>query len=86
MPLSFPRLRFRRLAYRRTFATDDGQIVLRDLHRFCMQETPTTDPNEAVFVQGMRRVFRRIATMTNLPEDFEIEIYDRTDTNEENDQ
>lgn len=84
MALDFPHIRRRRLAYRRTFDSDDGRAVLRDLHKFCMEATPTADPNEAVFVMGMQRVFRRIVNMAKLPEDFEIEAYDQLD--EENDQ
>lgn len=83
MPLDFDLLRTRRRAYRRTFDTDDGRIVLKDLHKFCMQTNPTTDPNEAVFVQGLQRVFRRIAHFASVPEDFEAETYATTTTTEE---
>lgn len=57
-------LRRDRRAYRETFESDAGRHVLADLHRFCMCATPTAEPNEAVFVMGMQRVFRRIAAMS----------------------
>lgn len=71
-----------RRAYAETFASADGQRVLRDLYRFCMQGTPTADPHEAVFAQGMQRVFRRIQAMTRLDADALIAL---TDPNEETD-
>lgn len=71
-----------RHAYAETFATPAGRRVLRDLHRFCMHATPTADPNEAVFAQGMQRVFRRIQAMTRLDADALLAL---SDPNEETD-
>lgn len=70
-----PAVLSRRLDYRQTFGTPQGKRVLADLHRFCMQGTPTADPDEAVFTQGMQRVFRRIAGMINMDENELIEMY-----------
>lgn len=71
-----------RRAYAETFATPAGRRVLRDLYLFCMQGTPTADPHEAVFAQGMQRVFRRIEAMNRLDADALMAL---TDSNEETD-
>ena len=62
--------------YAETFSTPAGHRVLRDLYLFCMQTTPTADPHEAVFAQGMQRVFRRIQAMTRLDADALIDLAD----------
>jgi hypothetical protein len=62
--------------YAETFATPAGRRVLRDLYLFCMQATPTADPHEAVFAQGMQRVFRRIQAMTRLDADAVLGLAD----------
>ena len=70
-----PILRARR-DYAAIFATPAGRRVLRDLYLFCMQATPTADPHEAVFAQGMQRVFRRIQAMARLDADALIGLAD----------
>jgi hypothetical protein len=80
--VSLARGRARRRDYAETFATAAGRRVLRDLYLFCMQGTPTADPHEAVFAQGMQRVFRRIQAMTRLDAEALLDLSDR---NEETD-
>ena len=72
----------RKLDYRRTFSTPEGERVLKDLHRFC-HETTTSDPNEALYVMGMQRVYRRIASMMKLPPEDEIAFDTETETENE---
>lgn len=80
--MNFAGGRARRRAYAETFATPAGRRVLRDLYLFCMQSTPTAEPHEAVFAQGMQRVFRRIQAMSRLDTDAMLDL---TDPNEETD-
>ena len=68
--------RARRRDYAETFATGSGRRVLHDLYLFCMQGTPTADPHEAVFAQGMQRVFRRIQAMSRLDAGTLLELSD----------
>lgn len=63
------RLRRRNRDYHAVFASEAGQRVLRDLHRFCVLTAPSTDPNEAVFTMGMQRVFRRITALSSTREE-----------------
>ena len=54
-----------KLAYRRTFNTEDGAQVLRDLKRRFSFETTTfsSDPNETAFNEGQRAALLLIIRM-----------------------
>ncbi|MGA0098498.1 MAG: hypothetical protein ACO3P1_13625 [Pseudomonadales bacterium] len=55
-----------RLAYRRTFNTEDGERVLKDLRKRLRFEQTTHvpgDPNESAFLEGQRYAFLLIAGM-----------------------
>lgn len=54
-----------KLSYRRTFNTDDGEIVLRDLKRRFGYETTTFsgDPYEGAFNEGQRAAVLLIVRM-----------------------
>ncbi|WP_428247227.1 hypothetical protein [Ferrovibrio sp.] len=56
-------------AYRTLFASEDGQLVLRDLIAFSgLHANPTagSDTHATYFNLGMQRVVRRIAAFTNM--------------------
>ena len=58
-----------RNAYKRLFATDDGQVVLRDLAKFCGVDRPSSVPGDpfATHVNdGMRRVALRVFNFINM--------------------
>ena len=55
-----------RLTYRRTFNTEDGERVLKDLRKRLRFEQTTHvpgDPNESAFLEGQRYAFLLIAGM-----------------------
>jgi hypothetical protein len=55
-----------KLAYRRTFGTDDGQRVIADLRKRLRFEQTTHvpgDPNESAFLEGQRYAYLLIAGM-----------------------
>lgn len=55
-----------RLAYRRTFNTEDGERVLQDLRKRLRFEQTTHvpgDPNESAFLEGQRYAYLLIAGM-----------------------
>jgi hypothetical protein len=55
-----------RLAYRRTFGSEDGERVLKDLRKRLRFEQTTHvpgDPNESAFLEGQRYAFLLIAGM-----------------------
>lgn len=57
-----------RLAYRRTFNTEDGERVLKDLRKRLRFEQTTHvpgDPNESAFLEGQRYAFLLIAGMVS---------------------
>jgi len=72
-PLEAEEARLRRerqalaLAYRRTFATRDGQEVLADLLRRgkVMQRLSTTDPLQTYYDEGRRQLALEIVEMLN---------------------
>lgn len=54
-------------AYRRLVETEDGEIILRDLARFCRIYDDVADPNsteKTYYALGQQRVYRRILAMT----------------------
>lgn len=79
------RLGDRRWAYRALFLHDDGktpnaagEVVLRDLARYCYANKPTlkvsqvtqqADPIAMAFAEGRRDVFNRIVAMCHLTDD-----------------
>jgi hypothetical protein len=66
---SFARLLRRRHLYRFTFGTPEGQVVLRDLMRFCgvrQNSYVPGDPTTTAFNEGKRRVAIRIGAIMNL--------------------
>lgn len=57
--------------YKDTFSTPQGKEVLKDLAKFCGQNSPTHvpgDPYTSAYKEGMRRVFLRIQQFVNLNE------------------
>ena len=84
------RLRDRRLAYRRVFldetgqkASSPGEVVLKDLHRFCyghkaaMVYSPTSgsfDPLACAFAQGQQEALRWILENLHLEEKYIINL------------
>lgn len=54
--------RERRDAYRRLFATRDGEVVMDDLLKFChfYNDMNSTDPYTIMYYNGMRRMALRI--------------------------
>lgn len=55
-------LKQRQLAYQRTFAGVSGDIVLRDLAKFCRAHETTfhTDPRVSAILQGRHEVWVRL--------------------------
>lgn len=58
-------------AYRVTFGAPDGQIVLRDLMKFCGFRAPINDE----IGEGMRRVFLRCVNFTELDDEQILALY-----------
>lgn len=58
------------LAYRRLFATDDGQIVLQDLMKSCHLSTSVigATSNDTYFNEGARSVILRLLGTINMNE------------------
>lgn len=73
----------RNRAYRTVFDGPDGQRVLLDLFRFCMQPVPSADANEAVFAMGMQRVFRRIAALSGMSDEALLALTQPQEENED---
>jgi len=64
-------LKQRQTAYQRTFAGVSGEIVLRDLAKFCRAHSTTFHPDErmSAILQGRHEVYLRIAQHLKLTED-----------------
>lgn len=57
--------------YREVFNTPSGKMVLKDLAKFCGQNSPTYvsgDSHASAYREGMRRVFLRIQSLIDLDE------------------
>ncbi len=68
----------RRTQYQLTFRTPPGQLVLRDLARFCRvnESTYTADARQSALLEGRREVFLRIMHHIKLPPDQLWDLYD----------
>ena len=71
------RVRDKQRAYRLTFSSPSGQIVLLDLARFCFAAQDTFDPDPAVHARnvGMRRVWLMIEQHLRLPQTKLYQLY-----------
>jgi len=67
----------RSTAYRVTFGTRGGQLVLKDLAKFCRAHETTfhADPRVHAVLEGRREVFLRIANHMNLTGDELAALY-----------
>lgn len=65
----------RQQAYRQTFSSPVGQLVLSDLAKYCRAGRSTFHPNSRVsaFQEGRKDVFEKIAKYMNLTTD---ELYE----------
>ncbi len=76
MPNSWARKWLKAVAYKATFATDDGQRVLRDLMKFCHADRTSVtlgphgiDPQATLVAEGRREVWLRIHDFLGLTPD-----------------
>ena len=69
----------RRNNYKYCFETEAGKEVLKDLANFCKYNEPTFvagDPYATAFNEGMRRVFLRMKSLSNMT-DLDLDKIDK---------
>jgi len=73
------------LAYKRTFDSSDGKLILNDLFKSCHMTTSTMDsnPHETAFNEGARSVVLRILKTCNTNIDALDKMIERMETEEE---
>lgn len=64
-------------SYRRVFASQDGQLVLRDLAKFCRahESTANADPHLAARLDGRREVWLRLQHHLKLDDETLWKLY-----------
>ena len=62
------KLKQKREDYKKTFSTEEGQRVLKDLERVCMYRSTTFDKEALVmaFQEGIRSVYLHITTVMSM--------------------
>ena len=62
------KLKEKREDYKKTFATEEGKRVLKDLERVCMYRSTTFDKDSHVmaFQEGLRTVYLHITTIMDM--------------------